>query len=810
MDDFEKLGVFYLGRVYDLENKQLKDDLLLYDSKDLTTHAVCIGMTGSGKTGLCISLIEEAAIDGVPAILIDPKGDLSNLCLSFPDLNPSDFRPWINLDSARQKGLSPDDYAVKQADTWKKGLADWGQTGERIKRLKEASEVLIYTPGSNAGLPVSILSSFSAPSQSILEDADLLRDRINSTITSLLGLIGIKADPLKSREHIFLSTIMELAWEKGQSVDLASLIQQVQDPPVTRIGILDLESFFPSKDRFDLVMALNNLLASPGFSTWLQGTPLEIDQILYTPTGKPRIAIFSISHLSDSERMFFVSLLMNQILSWTRAQPGTNSLRALVYMDEIFGFLPPVENPPSKLPMLSLLKQARAFGVGMMFATQNPVDLDYKALSNTGTWFIGRLQTEQDKSRLLDGLESASAGQNNPFSRKSIEKTISRLDNRVFLMNNTHESSPEIFHTRWALSYLRGPMTRDDIKVLMNPIRQTSGVDFKVTSVASKTFEQIGQLSTQQPSLPPNISSFFIPPRGNTSVDKKLIYRPNLLGVAKVIFLNTQTNQTINRTATYITPLSDGAIPVNWESAEALHIPAADLEKYPQKNALFSDLPSAAIQTSSYTSWNRAFSTWIYGSQTLELLYSPQLKASSVPDETEKDFRIRLQQLTREKRDETTEIIRSKYASKEAQLKEKLRKAEQAVDKQQDQAKRAKTQTAISFASTLFGAISGRKVSQSTISRASTAMRSASRTLEESKDVARAGDTVESIKQRITELHAEFENEVSKLDLKFNSLSENLEKLTVKPRKTDILVQLVSLVWAPYWQDSQGSLSPAW
>jgi hypothetical protein len=810
MEDFEKLGLFYLGRTYDLENKQLKDDLLLYDSKDLTTHAVCIGMTGSGKTGLCISLIEEAAIDGIPAILIDPKGDLANLCLTFPDLNPSDFRPWINLDSARQKGLSPDDYASKQAETWKKGLADWGQTGERIRRLKEAAEVLIYTPGSNAGLPVSILSSFSAPSQSILDDEDLLRDRINSTVTSLLGLLGIKADPVKSREHILLSTILELAWKKGQPVDLASLIQQVKDPPVTRIGILDLESFYSSKDRFELVMVLNNLLASPGFSAWLQGTPLDIGQILYSPIGKPRLAIFSIAHLSDPERMFFVSLLMNQILSWTRSQPGTNSLRALVYMDEIFGFLPPVENPPSKLPMLSLLKQARAFGVGMVFATQNPVDLDYKALSNTGTWFIGRLQTEQDKSRLLDGLESASAGESGMFSRKSIEKIISSLDNRVFLMNNTHESSPEIFQTRWALSYLRGPMTRDDIKVLMNPIKDTSGLGMENKSFIPKIIEQTGQQSTQQPSLPPNISNFFIPIRGNASSDKKIFYSPNLLGVAKVNFVNSQTKLSTSRTVSYITPVTDSAISVNWESAEPIDVPVSDLEKFPQNNAYFADLPPTLLQASSYTTWNREFSAWLYGNQILELFYSSSLNISSNPDETEKDFRVRLQQLSRENRDEITEQLRNKYATKDAQLKERLRKAEQAVDKQQDQAKRAKTQTAISFASTLLGAFSGRKINQSTISRASTAMRSASRTIEESKDVSRAGDTVESIKKQISDLQAEFDTEVSNLDLKFDSLSEPLEKLAIKPRKSDILVQLNSLVWVPYWQDNQGTLTPAW
>jgi len=810
MEDFEKLGLFYLGRTYDLGNKKAKDDLLLYDSKDLTTHAVFIGMTGSGKTGLCISLIEEAAIDGVPAICIDPKGDLTNLCLTFPGLSSNEFRPWINLDSARQKNLSPDEFASKQADTWKKGLAEWGQSGERIQKLKDAAEVLIYTPGSNAGLPVSILSSFAAPSPAILTDSDLLRDRINTTVSSLLGLVGIKADPVQSREHILLSTILEATWKKNQALDLATLIQLVQEPLFTKIGVLDLDSFYSPKDRFSLVMALNNLLASPGFSTWLEGTPLDINQILYTPAGKPRIAIFSIAHLSDPERMFFVSLLMNQILSWTRSQSGTTSLRALVYMDEIFGFLPPVENPPSKLPILTLLKQARAFGVGMVLVTQNPVDLDYKALSNAGTWFIGRLQTEQDKSRLIDGLESATAGTTGLFSRQSIDKILSSLESRIFLMNNSHESSPEIFQTRWALSYLRGPLTRDDIKKLMDPIKSTTPEINQKTNSTNPVSEYSGLHSSHQPSLPPNISDYFIPIRGIQGADRKIIYMPKLLGIATINFQNTKTKVSTFQTIGYMTPITNNPIPVRWESAEQIEIPSEDLEKAPKDNTLFGDLPPSATQSSSYTSWNREYADWLYSTQSLELFSSQSLKESSNPTETEKDFRIRLQQLAREKRDEATELLRKKYASKKATLEERLRKAKQAADKQVDQAKKAKYQTAISVGSALLGAFTGRKISQTSIGRATTAMHSASRTIEQSKDVTRAEETIESISKQIQDLDAEFNAEVANLDEKLDPQTEVLDTLVIKPRKSDINVQFVSLVWAPYWQDGQGTLSQAW
>src|SRR5215217_6977312 len=445
-EEFEKLGVFYLGR------PKTKDDLLLYDSKDLVTHAVCVGMTGSGKTGLCINLLEEAAIDGIPAIIIDPKGDLCNLLLTFPNLAPEDFAPWV------EEGVD----AAQQAQLWKDGLAKWGEDGERIKRLRDAADYRIYTPGSNAGLPVSILKSFVAPAETIRQDNEALSERINTTVTSLLALIGIHADPVRSREHILLSNILNHEWSAGKDLDIAGLIQKVQTPPVTKVGVMELDSYFPADARFDLAMSLNHLLASPSFASWMEGESLDVAKFLHTETGKPRLSIFSIAHLSDAERMFFVALLLNQVLGWMRTQSGTTSLRAILYMDEIFGYFPPVANPPSKLPLLTLLKQGRAFGLGVVLATQNPVDLDYKGLANTGTWFIGRLQTERDKARVLDGLEGSGAG----FDRAEADRVLSALKKRVFLMHNVHDSGPTVFETRWTLSYLRGPLSRDQIRTL--------------------------------------------------------------------------------------------------------------------------------------------------------------------------------------------------------------------------------------------------------------------------------------------------------------------------------------------------------
>ena len=806
MEDYEKLGAFYLGKVYDMKAQKTKDDLLLYDSKDLTTHAVCVGMTGSGKTGLCIGLIEEAAIDGVPAILIDPKGDLGNLLLTFPDLQGSDFLPWINQDEARNKDLSPEAYADKQAALWTKGLGDWGQDGQRIQRLKDSAEMLVYTPGSNAGLPVSILNSFAAPGKEILEDNDLLRERISTTVSSLLGLVGIDADPIQSKEHIFLSTILDTAWRKGQNLDLAAIIQQVQTPPVKKVGVLDIESFYPSKERFELVMALNNLLASPGFNAWLEGTPLDIGQILYTPAGKPRIAIFSIAHLSDPERMFFVSLLMNQVLGWMRTQSGTNSLRAIVYMDEIFGYLPPTSNPPSKTPMLTLLKQARAFGIGMVFATQNPVDLDYKALSNMGTWFIGRLQTERDKARLLDGLESAAGG---GFNRSQIEKIISNLDNRVFMLNNTHEDAPELFHTRWVLSYLRGPLTRDQIKTLMEPVKGTQPTGSK-SGGAPDPVSKTG-VSTQPPALPPGLKQFYVPTRGSAPADSKLLYQPRLIGAAKIHYSNTRAKVDTSQSMVYVTPITDNAIPVVWENAETMDVPATDLEKSPRGSAQFSTLPSTASQAKNYSDWEKDFGTWLYGSQRLDLLQSPSLKVNSNPGEDERDFRIRLQQMAREQRDDLIEALREKYASKLATLQERKRKAEQTVEKQAEQAKKAKMDTALSFGATLLGAFTGRKVlSQGNISKAKSAMRGISKSADESQDVKRAQDTVEAIDEQIADLNTQFEADTAELESKIDPLTETLETLSIKPKKTDIQVQLTTLTWVPYWKDEQDTLSPAW
>jgi hypothetical protein len=813
MEDYEKLGVFYLGREYDLEAKKLQDNLLLYDSRDLVTHAVAVGMTGSGKTGLCIDLIEEAAIDGVPSILIDPKGDLANLLLNFPQLRGDDFLPWINAEDATRKGLSAQDYAGQQAALWQKGLGDWAQNGERIQRLREAAEFVIYTPGSSAGVPVSILKSFSAPPAEIMEDGELLQERIATTVTSLLGLLNIDADPLQSREHILISTIIGQTWQRGQDLDIAALIAQIQNPSITKIGVLDLESFYPSKDRFGLVMALNNLLASPGFNAWLEGVPLDIGQILHTPQGKPRVAIFSVAHLSDNERMFFVSMLLNQILGWMRTQPGTTSLRALVYMDEIFGYFPPTANPPSKKPLLTLLKQARAFGVGVVLATQNPVDLDYKGLSNTGTWFIGRLQTERDKARVMEGLEGAAASAGGNFDRQKMEQLLAGLGSRVFLMNNTHENEPVVFQTRWSLSYLRGPLTRSQIKQLMDPYKGSvapvatvaapvsTAVAASVTSVEAAPAP--AGFSGVQPTLPADVPQYFVPLRGSSV---GAVYQPMLVGGAKVRFSDSKSKVDTSRDVIAMTPIRDQVVAVSWDDAQEANFSLNDLEKSPAQGVKFGDLPGAAMKAKNFAEWNKDFISWVYGAQSLQLLRSPSLDQLSKPGETERDFRVRLQQAAREQRDAQVEVLRKKYATKINALQEKVRKAEQVVQREADQANQAKMQTALSFGATLLSAFTGRKIaSASTINKASSAFQGVGRSMQQQGDVARAKDSVETYKSQLEELNTQFQEESNALEGRIDPATETLEAVVINPKKTDINVQLVALAWVPFRDES-----PAW
>jgi Helicase HerA, central domain len=820
MQDFEQLGSFYLGKEYDLDSRQARDDLLMYDARDLTTHAVCVGMTGSGKTGLCLALLEEAAIDGIPAIVIDPKGDLGNLLLAFPDLQPADFRPWVDPAEAQRKGLSPEQLAEQTATSWREGLAAWGQDPARIARFRDAAEAAIYTPGSNAGLSLTVMRSFAAPAAQILENGEALRERVGSAVSGLLALLGIDADPLRSREHILLSNLVERSWRAGRDLDLPELIRSIQSPPFDKIGIMDLESIFPAKDRLALSMSLNNLLASPGFSAWLEGEPLDVQKLLYGPSGKPKLSIISIAHLSDSERMFFVTILLNEVVAWMRAQTGTSSLRALLYMDEVFGYFPPSANPPAKLPMLTLLKQARAFGLGVVLATQNPVDLDYKGLSNAGTWFIGRLQTERDKARVLDGLEGASAAAGASFDRQQMDKILSGLGSRVFLLNNVHDDHPVVFQTRWALSYLRGPLSREQIQTLMasrkasaKPQAAGSGgatIAARGDAGSGGGLPRSAESTGQRPLLPPDVPEFFVPPRKQLAAGAALCYRPSLVGSARVHFTQAKSNVDLWESLTLVAPLGESFAAGIWEESESSIDGGPELEKSPSAEPCrFAPVPSELTRPKKFATLATALKDHVYQNHSLQIWKSTDLNQSSKPGEDEATFRLRLSQAARESRDAAVEKLRTKYAPKLVALQERIRKAQQKVSKEQSQSSEKMMQAALSFGSSILGALTGRKLaSAANVNRAATAMRAAGRIGREKQDVALAEESVQALEQQFSDLEAQVQTETEELQESVSPEKLPLEQIEIKPRKADIAVSQVGLAWFPWSISPDGNSQP--
>ena len=797
LPDFEKLGSFYLGKRHDAAADTLTDELVLYDSKDLTTHAVIIGMTGSGKTGLGIGLLEEAALDHIPVIAIDPKGDMGNLLLTFPKLAAGDFRPWVNPRSAADHGQTVDEYAAAQAALWKKGLGEWGQTGERIAQLRSATDMAIYTPGSNSGLPISVLKSFAAPEPALMNDVDLYRERVQATATGILTLLGIDADPVASREHILVSRLLDHAWQDGRELDIAGMIAAIQNPPFTTIGVMSLDAFFPEKDRFALAMRLNNLLAAPGFEAWMQGEPLSAKNLLYTAEGKPRISVLSIAHLDDPSRMFFVSMLLNEIIAWMRAQPGTSSLRAILYMDEIFGFMPPVANPPTKSLFLTLLKQARAYGLGLVLATQNPVDLDYKGLSNTGTWFIGRLQTERDKARVMEGLEGASQGN---FDKQQMERTLAGLGKRRFLLHNVHEDEPVVFGTRWVMSYLAGPLTRDHIRTLMSDARAVP--DAATTGAAKPKRNR----SSDAPALPPSIDQYFVPGGADD-----VTYFPRLVAGADLVFSNARYQVESERSILYTVEIEDGPVAVDWGSAEPLSMAIDALGDSGVPGASFSELPGPAASAKQYAAWQREFKRWVRQNEAVTLYRNKRFRLTSAPGETEGEFRVRLQDLASEQRDQEIAKLRKRYASKATTLENRLLRAEQAIAREQEQVSKKTLDTAVSIGTAILGAVLGRKrLSTTSASRVGTAIKTAGSARKEAADVARAKQTADKVRAELEALNAELEKEVAALDTAFDAQAEELEEIVVRAKATDVHIPMVALAWMPYAPDSKGRLRPAW
>jgi hypothetical protein len=787
---YEKMDLFYLGREVDRQTGSTSMLPLLYKNKNFTTHAAIIGMTGSGKTGLGVCLLEEAAMDKIPAIVIDPKGDMGNLLLSFPQLRPDDFLPWVDDIKAEQKGISRKELAQETAATWEQGLQSWNQGRERIRRMHSNAEFVIYTPGAESGRPVSVLDSLEAPEPSVMEDNDTAVSLVGSTVSSILGLIGIQADPLKSREHILLSSIILHHWREGNDLSLEMLIGSVVNPAFDRIGVFPLESFYPQAKRMDLAMQLNNILASPAFSGWSKGDPLRIENLLYNAEGKPRINIFTIAHLSEPERMFFVTMLLGRLVSWMRRQEGSSGLRCLLYMDEIFGYFPPLGNPPSKKPMLMLLKQARAYGLGVVLATQNPVDLDYKGLSNIGTWFIGRLQTRQDQDRVMQGI----AGSSDAKQKKAVRALLANMRGRTFLMYSAHIDEPVLFETRWVMSYLKGPISLAEIRRLLGiGTTELSGTDISPP-------EQIpgpsasGRQSTQ-PLLPGTISQCFV--QMPIAVDD-VTFMPWLAGRAKVRFYNQARNIDQINDVSLRLALDESFSGFEWSRSIANSVRPEETVKTTPAAAQFVMLPASFSQLKNLRTAVKSLSDHLYHSMALSLWRVPALKLESQPGESEGQFRQRVVDLLRERKESAVGKLEQRYQSKQKVFERRLEKVYARIEKEKGDVTARGIDTALSFGIAVFGALFGRKaLSVSTASRSAQGMRNAGRVMKEKGDVKRAVEEAERIEAEIAALAQELHGKVEVVSDRNGQENFPLETFSISPRRADIFEVKVCVQWEP-------------
>ncbi len=799
--DFERLDTFFLGREVDIKTGRLYDQPLLFKNRNLTTHAAIIGMTGSGKTGLGIAMIEEAAMDSIPVIVIDPKGDMGNLMLSFPDLSPGDFLPWIDEAAAGQKGLSREEYAEKTAETWKKGLKKWWQGPERIAACMEKAERRIFTPGSTAGEPVSILGGFESPDAEILHDVDALNSLITSTVSGLLALAGMESDPLKGRENLLLSTIFLYFWRRNQGLSLESLIGSIINPPFQKLGVLPLETIYPSAERMKLAMVFNTVLASPGFSSWLQGIPLDIGRILYGENGRPRISIFSLPHLGEPERMFFVTVLLNRFLSWLRMQQGSTSVRCLLYMDEISGYFPPVASPPSKRPMLMLLKQARAYGAGIILSTQNPADLDYKGLSNIGTWFIGRLQTRQDQDKVLEGLETASA---DTFDKSGMRTALSSLPGRTFLLRSVHLNRHLFFRTRWVMSYLRGPLTLENIKRLKN----NSGRDEKPLYSSQRKTDMRGQALgmeslfpgklrggelSKRPILAAGITQLFhVPP----VPAERFLLRPYLALTAKVRFFDVRRGIDIIRHESAKVFMDENFVQADWKTAEPLDIEASDLAQSPPEEASYFSLPQSLLSSRSLAPFARSWSDFLYRSCRLKLFRVKSLKLESRPGESPEDFRARMAAILRTRKQDALDKLETRYEKRYLVLEDRLARARSRLEKEKGDVAARGVDTAVSFGVAILGALFGRRtLSGANASRAGRGIRSAGRMLREKEDVQRARASVERAEEALRLLARGLDKDTQKISQKYSPENYPVEGFFIKPRRTDVYEVKSFILW---------------
>ena len=829
---------FYLGRLLDSKNAKITTNPLEYDPADLTTHAVVTGMTGSGKTGLCVALLEEAALQGVPAIIIDPKGDLTNLILHFPELAPQDFQPWIDPEMARRADKTMEQAADEASSAWRNGLKEWGIDQERVLALKNAAQFAIFTPGSDAGIPVSVVSSLAAPDLDWESNREVLRERISSTVTALLGLVGLNdLDPIRSREHILLSNIFEEHWSKREDIELTELILQTQTPPFDKLGAFPIDTFFPPKERMELAMVLNNILAAPAFEAWREGQPLDIQSLLFTDDGRPRHSIFYLAHLPDGERMFFVTLLLSAVETWMRTQSGSSSLRALLYMDEIYGYLPPTAMPPSKGPLLRMLKQARAFGLGLLLATQNPVDIDYKALSNAGTWFIGKLQTERDKDRLLDGLESLAGG----IPRATMDKLISSLGKRVFVMNNVHDKTPLVFQTRWVMNFLAGPITRNQIPALnelanaavsprsapvpASAARRESKPQPSVENMGSVSVPPASQPvpethhkslvanlksegSLTKPALPAGVREYYLPqnyslPEAFQAAGRAMsaqasiqgvLYRPALLAAAQVRILDRKYGVDTEITwAALVDPLDRRGL-VRWDEFSYAGPSLDKMDSMPTPSARYSAIDSPLNDSKLMTALQKDFADWVFRNSAITVRANQALKVYSAPDVSQAEFMKACADAARDARDAEISKKTSSIDKKIKTMEDKLVREERELREDEADLQARKLEAGANLVELGAGLVGfGRKKNVST-------QFTKHRMTENAKaDVQESVESIAQYKKGIAELQREREAVVAEINDRWGRVVNEVSEVTVAPKKTDIYVNLFGVAWKPFY-----------
>ncbi len=812
-------GHFYLGTTLD------EGTPVHLEASDLTTHGVIVGMTGSGKTGLSIIMLEEALLQDIPTIIIDPKGDMGNLLLTFPDLSGPDFEPWVNAADADRDGISLADHAAKTAATWKSGLERSGITGDRLKKLRDTADFTIYTPGSNAGVALDIIGDLSAPD---VADSETLADEIEGLVSSLLALVDISADPLTSREHILLSNLVHRSWSNGEDLDLATLLGQIQNPPMRKLGVLDLDSFYPAKDRTALVMKLNGLLASPSFAAWTEGVPLDIDDML---SNGPRASIISIAHLSETERQFVVTLVLSKVVTWMRQQAGTPELRALIYMDEVYGYVPPTAMPPSKKPILTILKQARAFGVGLVLATQNPVDIDYKALSNAGTWLVGRLQTERDKDRLLEGMAAASGGAN----EDELSNAISALDKRQFLMHQTRSDIPTVFGTRWAMSYLPGPLTRTQIAVLMVDRKAATAANNDSGAAANagarnerETPERgrtsgTGDASSEATDPSPGASNeretrddeSAIAPEVADGVSVKYVDRaaPWLAGVggdaggrrlvagvaARVNLLFDDTKADLRHEVEWeaiVSPLGDQ---IDIDDLVEVDFDDRDLRDTPPDDDVVYVLPDAKIHTKGlFSSAQTRLRDHVYRNETLELYTNPELKLTSRVGESREDFGFRCDAEAETRADADVAKLRKTLETKTDRIRAAVDKAEDRIrELEVDVKSRGRDQILDIGMSVLGGVLGGRRSTRSILGGARRAQSKGRVKGNAEERLQTAENRLADKVDELDELETELTDTLFEIQADWDDRAKLIEPLEVPLEKTDISIDDFSLIWVP-------------